>query len=850
MRKNDKSVILDMLKSYTEFHAGIVSFYEKGETATSLDLLTSCQEGAIKIGNMIDSSEGEGTRAVSLLEAYCEDVFKLYDLILSKSVRGDVRTGVSGLDSQIQSVYAEIENSIKARYEAVFMPYKASMWDSLESIYQSFMADPEYDVYLVPIPYFEKNPDGSLGKAHYEADLFPEGEPITMFDDYDVSVRRPDVVFIHNPYDEFNNVTSVHPSCYSHELKKYTGCLVYVPYYATAGGMAMAQSSLSAYYYADYIVAQSKKHIGYFDPQIPREKFIVAGSPKFDHVINECAKKQNVPQSWHEMMDGKKVYFYNTSIGGMLSDTPGFINKLAYVFETFSKNKNVCLLWRPHPLLESTFESMRPEYKPYYDKMKEFFIKEKIGIYDNTPDIAKTIAVSDVYIGDSGTSVTSLFGIAGKPLFIFDDHINTVADDEDKRGQVTNGFTLDTDDKWIITEGNQLFCSDKADHSYRYVCRCDEHSAQLYGRAFEDGDRVIVCPLSAEQFIIVKNGKVSGHISLEHRTENAGAFYGALRSGRYIFLLPMEYPDILRLDTQTDKVDYIKGFNDIFAHRDFEEWMAGGALIYHNLLLLASPVDQRLVSIEMSSLETQIIGVGDEANVTSVGMVADPDGTTIWILPYSGTVIRHWNPVSGECRYYKEMPEGFECVDLMRNAKTDKRPFSSAVRFHDKLILSPAFGNMFVSLDINTGIASKWIPPFEMPDKPKSGYIGAWAHGSLYKNVIRDTSENKCSYYGIFDRKLYEVDLEAETAKEIPVSFDMDELKEHTYGFCDQSPWQRYGCNEDAFNSLQDLIDGTISGAGFDRDKELTSYGEITANPDGTCGKKVFDFIDDVIKKS
>ena len=95
MRKDDKSAILDMLKSYTEFHAGIVSFYEKGETATSLDLLTSCQEGAIKIGNMIDSSEGEGTRAVSLLEAYCEDVFKLYDLILSKSVRVTYQTGLS-----------------------------------------------------------------------------------------------------------------------------------------------------------------------------------------------------------------------------------------------------------------------------------------------------------------------------------------------------------------------------------------------------------------------------------------------------------------------------------------------------------------------------------------------------------------------------------------------------------------------------------------------------------------------------------------------------------------------------------------------------------------------------------
>lgn len=46
------------------------------------------------------------------------------------------------------------------------------------------------------------------------------------------------------------------------------------------------------------------------------------------------------------------------------------------------------------------------EEPPYYEKLKEMFIKEDIGIYDDTPDIGRTIALSDVYVGDSSTSVT------------------------------------------------------------------------------------------------------------------------------------------------------------------------------------------------------------------------------------------------------------------------------------------------------------------------------------------------------------------------------------------------------------------------------------------------------------
>lgn len=59
-----------------------------------------------------------------------------------------------------------------------------------------------------------------------------------------------------------------------------------------------------------------------------------------------------------------------------------------------------------------------------------------------TPDIESTIALCDAYIGDSGTSVTSLFGVAGKPLFIFNNNINTLPEEDDWRGKRLTALLL------------------------------------------------------------------------------------------------------------------------------------------------------------------------------------------------------------------------------------------------------------------------------------------------------------------------------------------------------------------------------------------------------------------------
>ena len=78
------------------------------------------------------------------------------------------------------------------------------MWDSLESVWKAADADPECEAYVIPIPYYDKNPDGTFRDFHYEGDLYPDYVPVTDYKNYDFESHRPDAIFIHNPYDEAN----------------------------------------------------------------------------------------------------------------------------------------------------------------------------------------------------------------------------------------------------------------------------------------------------------------------------------------------------------------------------------------------------------------------------------------------------------------------------------------------------------------------------------------------------------------------------------------------------------------------------------------------------------------------
>lgn len=838
MRKAQKEQAESFITLLEQAHEEIKVNIEKGNLEPVLVTLADCQDGAIALGNLIETYEGEGFVTISYLEKYCETVYQIY-----QSIANGETVEANKTDKLLRKVLIaagnSVRNDIKVCREIVFFPYKASMWDSLESIYLAAKEDPDCDAYCVPIPYFDKNPDGSVKEMHYEGRDYPADIEVIDWRSYNLEERRPDAVFIHNPYDEWNHVTSVHPDYYSSALKKYTDLLIYVPYYATAGGMSEGQSLCPAYIHADYIVVQAEKYKQFFDPMIPKKKFLVMGSPKFDKVIRLCNNPPEPPAAWKEKMAGKKVYFYNTSINGMLADTKRFLMKMEYVFKCFEGRNDACIIWRPHPLLESTFTSMRAGYKPIYDELKRKFIKSDFGIYDDTPDITNTIALCDAYIGDAGTSVTSLFGIAGKPLFILNNNINTLPEEDDWRGEIIKRFYIHGNDEWMVTQGNKLYRAVNKDYDYRYFCGLSKYAyGGYYGQVTYVNGKDYVCPISAQDILVIGEKGIERKINLEQCIEQQGAFCGAIGCGRYLFLIPNGYPAIVKYDTITDRIDYFCEHLDVFIGIKGGTKRIGGFCVWKDYLFLTSPVDNRVLAIHTQTGKMQVMTTGAENNCGCVNIVAEQN--ELWLLPYEGKVITRWNPESGEVREYDTHFEQLKCNHPILGYECEELLFGFAAVDDEYVYLPPCWGNMYIQLDKKTGemMEKEFLPLV----KAKNGYYIAGGNAYFLKNV---DVENKNVYhlFSMQDRKLYEVNIKTNELKQIKVNFDVDELMENEPGFAEFSQWLQYVCMENYFNTLPDFLDGNITGGLFDRDRQLRAYEEIAANYDGTCGEKTYAFV-------
>lgn len=311
MRKAQKRLIEETIRRMQEAHDEIKRCIEKGSAAQVQEILTDCQNAAIAIGTLIEDTEGEGYPAVTVLEEYCELVYQIHKSFNSNSSINSANANkiYQSLRQKLIKALNSIRNDIQIRMETVFLPYKASMWDSLESIWKAADADPDCDAYVIPIPYFDKNPDGSFREMHYEGGRYPEYVPIVKYDEFNFEAHRPDVIYIHNPYDNFNFVTSVPPFFFSKNLKKYTNQLVYVPYFILDEIKPYQDEQIEgmkhfvttpAVFYADKVIVQSEdmkqvyikvlldaagSHSGAAE-KYWNHKILGLGSPKIDKVLN------------------------------------------------------------------------------------------------------------------------------------------------------------------------------------------------------------------------------------------------------------------------------------------------------------------------------------------------------------------------------------------------------------------------------------------------------------------------------------------------------------------------------------------------------------------------------------
>ena len=447
MKKNEKKKLQELVELLRDSCKEL----KRQEAGAFLDLCAQIQEFTGSVYGYAEQIVGEGHELLKKLEELYKSIYLVSTGELDVKMLMDL---VKELLKMAKTLQID-------KIEVAFFCYKASMADCLESIYFAAKNDPSCEVHFIPIPYYDKKPDGSFDQMYFEgADCYPESYELTDWRKYDVEERRPDVIFIMNPYDDLNLVTSVHPNFYSSRLKHYTDCLIHMDYGMNLWAYTNPQEHeaelnlkgrlMPAQCNSDYVIVfrqpmadilkmtfkqnadvvqQSGMSLKTIDTKV-----LALGSPKFDKILSDHEDKFVLPVEWKRKIDGKKVMLLNTSLAYLLRQSAQqaaeegnykieddrYFVKLKKILEAYKDREDIMLWWRPHPLFESTLKSMRPRHYQYYRMIVKEFVESDQGIFDTTEDLHRAIFFSDGMLSDM-SSLIWLYMATGKPFTIIED---------------------------------------------------------------------------------------------------------------------------------------------------------------------------------------------------------------------------------------------------------------------------------------------------------------------------------------------------------------------------------------------------------------------------------------------
>ncbi|WP_207636541.1 hypothetical protein [Desulfitobacterium hafniense] len=738
---------MEIIATLKEANTEIRRLFLEGNFLAVLDLLIESQNAVIKIGEFIESLEGEGTKTVALLERYYESLYPIAE---------EIETIDISFYKRLQKQLITIENSIKSEFgagkiEVAFLPYNASMWDSLESIWLAAKKDPQCDAYCVPIPYYELTRDRRLEKMHYEgADCYDDHVEITNWREYDIRTRRPDVIFIHYAYDDMAGNATIHPEFYSKILREYCECLVYVPYFITSASTIEEYSaSLPGVLYANYVMVQSEairqsyiRHYKKFNEEHSlnfcfgkaEEKFVAMGSPKLDKAICSNESDYELPLAWRQLIckengEKKKVIFYNTHMFVWLKNGERYFRKIHSVFETFKNRKDVVLWWRPHPNTELNFRVSRPDLLKEYMKMVEAYKSEGWGIYDDTSDLHRAVAWSDAYYGD-GSSVTELFKVTGKPLLLQ----NALYQPSNRSQYAVElvDFYDDGEYLWFAASNyNALFRMSSSKWEPEYMGTFPGEKANvawLFGLVVCNNGILFFAPYNAECICTFDIGtKAFGTIELLlPAPEQIEKGFSAFSVGKYVVFTGYSYPYIIRYDTETCTSDYceISLEKGKMRHTMGQRYFARGYQTEEYLILpLVSRDEIFRYDVQTNLLERIYCGKARQGYYD-----IDFDGSSFWLAPKDGSAILQWDGYSQNMKRWCEFPKGYVCPEEFGN--------NNICCVGSDVYLFPNNANMVLRLDTKSGRISPATEFQSEAEAEKDEIIANWFHAKIVSNLI------------------------------------------------------------------------------------------------------------------
>ena len=393
--------------------------------------LSELQNNIVSFGTLTESIKGEDCNTVKLLEQYLEVIYKV-----AKYVQKFDGNKYAECDEEVKDTFASISEAIDSeivnRRSVLFLPVKAKHFSSMRMAYEMEKATPDTDVYVMPLPYYYKEYDGSFkDEMHIDTEEFIKANiPVTDCSRFDLSLLCPEKIYINSAYDEYNMAVSVDTRFYARNVKKYTEKLIYIPYFKL---MEFDRANYPCWYnmqyyctvpgvvMADKVYVQSentrKVYIDKLNEWTGDEKYTDIWEQKID-VYNESCEED----SEDELRDAgsKKTIVWFVSAGSLAEFGDKYIEKAYRNLDVFvlSKDKLKVLLIS-EPFLDEMIKTYSDElYKKWTGFIDEF---NRSGIGEVVSQVedqsVEVLLKANAYYGDP-SSICKDFILMKKPVML------------------------------------------------------------------------------------------------------------------------------------------------------------------------------------------------------------------------------------------------------------------------------------------------------------------------------------------------------------------------------------------------------------------------------------------------
>lgn len=444
--------------------------------------LSELQNNIVSFGTLTESVKGDNCRTVKLLEQYLEVIYEAakcvqepYEKINYKGTTGNECSEIikeadgsasvndiginkanynkydyldndgnadrilNELEDKFASIIEAIDSEIVNRRSVLFLPVKAKHFSSMRAIYKMEKSTPDTDVYVMPLPYYYKEYDGSFkDELHIETEEFMNaGIAVTDYNQFDLSLLCPERIYINSPYDEYNMAVSVDTRFYARNVKKYTEKLIYIPYfklmefdranypcwfnmqyYCTVPGVVMAdkvyvQSENTRKMYIDklnewvgddeYSEIWEQKLIVYDENYfLYKKEETISDTDTVSYEYN-ISKSEEFSEGKPREAQNKKSIVWFVSAGSLAEFGDKYIEKAYRNIDVFASSKDkikVMLTSEPFidEMIKAYSEDLYKKWTGFIDEFNRIGIGEVVNQDDRTSDEA--LRKADAYYGD------------------------------------------------------------------------------------------------------------------------------------------------------------------------------------------------------------------------------------------------------------------------------------------------------------------------------------------------------------------------------------------------------------------------------------------------------------------